>query len=65
MIDFAPTSIPKPHQTKNRQIRFKARVAMKRTDESILNYHIPWESTLKVYFHQKAYVLQSTVSSGP
>lgn len=38
MIDFTPTSIPKATQTKNRQLRFKARVARKGTDESTLNY---------------------------
>lgn len=63
MTDFSPTSIPKATQIKNRQIGFKTRVAIKGTDESILNYHIQWKSTLMVQFHQKA--LQSTVSSGP
>lgn len=38
MIDFAHTSIPKATQTKNRQIRFKAGLAMKGTDESILSH---------------------------
>lgn len=38
MIDFAPTSIPKATQMKNRQIRFNVRIARKGTDESILNY---------------------------
>lgn len=40
MIDFAPTSIPNATQTKNRQIRLKAGVAMKGTDESTLSHPV-------------------------